>query len=91
MDAFLPYGFCKVEWPSGNFRGGGANTTTRNTSRSIASGYVYIVFETEHSVLALLKDCNQTYGSAGELYFRLSTRRHRTTEYRQVVSFELLK
>ena len=83
LDAFLPYGVCKVEWP-GNSNLRGPKAILRNIARSKASGYVYIIFEAEQSVRALLQDCAQTFGSAGELYFRLRTRRNRTTEFRQV-------
>lgn len=80
LDAFLPYGFCHVEWPNGNNRGMSA---VRHTLR--ATGYVYIVFESEQSVRVLLQDCGRTYGNAGELYFRLKTRRSRAADFRQAI------
>ncbi|KAK6013776.1 hypothetical protein OSTOST_20883 [Ostertagia ostertagi] len=45
IDAFSPYGACRVEWPS---KEGRSYSNQRN--RTKVTGYVYIVFETERSV-----------------------------------------
>ncbi|XGW19584.1 hypothetical protein V3C99_003438 [Haemonchus contortus] len=79
IDAFSPYGACRVEWPS---REGRSHSSQR--SRTKATGYVYIVFETERSVKSLLQDCSQEFGSAGEWYFKLKARRNQSSEIRQV-------
>ncbi|KAJ1364019.1 hypothetical protein KIN20_024001 [Parelaphostrongylus tenuis] len=79
VDAFSPYGTCRVEWPSRETHSQG---NIRN--RGKMTGYVYMVFETERSVKSLLQDCSQEFGSAGEWYFKLKARRNQTTEIRQV-------
>ncbi|KAK6043990.1 hypothetical protein COOONC_18505 [Cooperia oncophora] len=98
IDAFSPYGACRVEWPS---KEGRSHTNQRNRTKvkyevdkrhfvpfSVHSikvtGYVYIVFETERSVKSLLQDCSQEFGSAGEWYFKLKARRNQSSEIRQV-------
>lgn len=80
LDAFNPYGECRVEWPGREAR----FTRSRQTPRGKVTGYVYIIFEQEKSVRALLHDCSQEFGSAGEWYFKLKARRFQTTEIRQV-------
>ncbi|VDO23211.1 unnamed protein product [Haemonchus placei] len=84
IDAFSPYGACRVEWPS---REGRSHSSQRSRTKSCtfqATGYVYIVFETERSVKSLLQDCSQEFGSAGEWYFKLKARRNQSSEIRQV-------
>lgn len=80
LDAFSPYGECRVEWPGREAR----FNRSRQTPRGKVTGYVYIIFEQERSVRSLLHDCSQEYGSAGEWYFKLQARRYKTTEIRQV-------
>lgn len=79
IDAFSPYGACRVEWPSKEVR---SYSHLRN--RGKVTGYVYIVFETERSVRSLLQDCSHQYGSAGEWYFKIRARRNSLCELRQV-------
>ncbi|PIO65194.1 hypothetical protein TELCIR_13150 [Teladorsagia circumcincta] len=79
IDAFSPYGACRVEWPSKEGR-----SHSNQRSRTKVTGYVYIVFETERSVKSLLQDCSQEFGSAGEWYFKLKARRNQSSEIRQV-------
>ncbi|VDO69900.1 unnamed protein product [Heligmosomoides polygyrus] len=79
VEAFSPYGACRVEWPSKEVR---SPSNMRN--RGKATGYVYIVFETERSVKSLLQDCSQEFGPAGEWYFKLKARRNQVSEIRQV-------
>ncbi|KHJ75454.1 hypothetical protein OESDEN_24930, partial [Oesophagostomum dentatum] len=80
IDAFSPYGNCRVEWPCKEVRSSHSNFRTR----SKVTGYVYMVFETEKSVKSLLQDCSQEFGSAGEWYFKLKARRNQSNEIRQV-------
>ncbi|KIH54610.1 hypothetical protein ANCDUO_15243, partial [Ancylostoma duodenale] len=80
IDAFSPYGNCRVEWPCKEVRSPRSNMKTRGK----VTGYVYMVFETERSVRSLLQDCSQEFGSAGEWYFKLKARRNQTSEIRQV-------
>ncbi|CAJ0593858.1 unnamed protein product [Cylicocyclus nassatus] len=79
IDAFSPYGNCRVEWPCKEVRSSRSNKT-----RGKITGYVYMVFETERSVRLLLQDCSQEFGSAGEWYFKLKARRNQSSEIRQV-------
>ncbi|KJH51793.1 hypothetical protein DICVIV_01984 [Dictyocaulus viviparus] len=79
VDAFSPYGACRVEWPCKE-----VHSRSNIRSRGKATGYVYMVFEKERSVKLLLQDCSQEFGSAGEWYFKLKARRHQTSEIRQV-------
>uniref|UniRef100_A0A0K0DLB0 RRM domain-containing protein n=1 Tax=Angiostrongylus cantonensis TaxID=6313 RepID=A0A0K0DLB0_ANGCA len=79
VDAFSPYGTCKVEWPSKEVH---SRSNLRN--RGKVTGYVYMIFETERSVKSLLQDCSQEFGSAGEWYFTLKARRNQSIEFRQV-------
>ncbi|CAI4230187.1 unnamed protein product [Auanema sp. JU1783] len=82
MEAFSVYGACHVEWPGKEPRY--SRSQMRDSPRGKATGYVYMIFEYETSVKALLKDCSQEFGSAGEWYFKLRARRNQTTEIRQV-------
>ncbi len=45
-----------------------------------------MIFENEKSVRALLQNCSQDFGSGGDWYFKLTARRLRTKEIRQVLS-----
>ncbi|VDM67144.1 unnamed protein product [Strongylus vulgaris] len=47
IDAFSPYGNCRVEWPCKEVRSSRSNAKTRGK----VTGYVYMVFETERSTL----------------------------------------
>ena len=64
---FKMFGNIKVEWP------GKDNTT-------IPKGYLYVIFENEKQVKALLNNCTQDYGSGGSWYFKISSRRMRNKE-----------
>jgi len=50
-------------------------------------GYVYMIFESEKSVKLLLQNCTQDYNGSGDYYFKLTSRRMRTKEIRQVWFF----
>uniref|UniRef100_A0A1I7WN99 RRM domain-containing protein n=1 Tax=Heterorhabditis bacteriophora TaxID=37862 RepID=A0A1I7WN99_HETBA len=84
LDAFAPYGNCRVEWPGKEARY--SRSHARHVPRGkVVTGYVYMIFDMERSVKALLQDCSQEFGSAGEWYFKLKARRNQTTEIRQVL------
>jgi len=69
VQAFGQFGNIRIEWPG------------RGYSPSPPKGYLYIVFETETSVKALLSQCTHDYSSSGSSwYFRISSRRMRSKE-----------
>merc|ERR1719430_338848 len=69
VQAFRQFGNIRIEWPG------------RGHSPSPPKGYLYIVFETEASVTALLSQCTHDYStSGGSWYFRISSRRMRSKE-----------
>jgi len=70
---FKNYGNMKIEWPTTKDGATGIQT------RSAKAGYVYILFENEKSVHALLTSSAQDY-SQGEYYIRISSRRMRSKE-----------
>ena len=43
-------------------------------------GYVYLVFDSEKSIKALLSSCTQDCSNGGDWYFQLSSRRIRCKE-----------
>ena len=43
-------------------------------------GYVYVLFDNEKSVKALLQSCTHDYMGSGEWYFKISSRRMRCKE-----------
>lgn len=47
---------------------------------STVSGYVYLVFETDKSVKALLDSCTHDFRNGGEYYYKLTSRRMRFKE-----------
>lgn len=93
-DSFGEFGSCCVEWPgqearyrSGQSAAGPQNTNLRTQSKyagQAATGYVYMIFEDERAVAALLHECSQEIGGAGEWYFKIRAQRSKSTEIRQV-------
>ncbi|GMS91735.1 hypothetical protein PENTCL1PPCAC_13910, partial [Pristionchus entomophagus] len=84
LEAFGPYGRCKVEWPGNEARFARPGQNRGTANRGKVTGYVYIIFDHEHSVRQLLDHSSQEFGSAGEWYFRLKAKRNNTIENRQV-------
>lgn len=82
LTAFKPFGPCRVEWPGKEARY--ARSPAKAVPRGKVTGYVYMIFEHEKSVRSLLQNCSQEFGSAGDWYFKLTARRMRTKEIRQV-------
>jgi len=77
VQAFRQFGNIRIEWPG------------RGNSPSPPKGYLYIVFESEASVTALLSQCTHDYSSSGgSWYFRISSRRMRSKEV-QVIPWVL--
>lgn len=44
------------------------------------SGYVYLIFDSEKSVKALLASCTHDFCNGGDWYFKISSRRMRCKE-----------
>jgi len=77
LNAFKPFGSIRIEWPG------------KGSSPSPPKGYLYIVFESEASVTALLSQCTHDYNSnGGSWYYRISSRRMRSKEV-QVIPWVL--
>ena len=57
-------------------------------SLSLSTGYVYLTFDSERSVKALLMSCTHDPMDAAQYYFRVSSRRMRDKEV-QVISWAL--
>ena len=51
---------------------------------AVSAGYVYVLFETDKSVKALLQACTHDFSNGGEYYFKISSRRMRSKEARNV-------
>jgi hypothetical protein len=70
VSTFKPFGNVKVEWP------GKDSKHTRHPPK----GYVYLTFEMERSVKALLQSSIQGVCGSGEYYYRVSSRRTKNKE-----------
>jgi len=68
VQAFRQFGTIQIEWPG------------RETSPSTPKGYVYVIFEQEKSVKALLSHCTHDFSNGGSWYYRISSRRMRSKE-----------
>ncbi|GBN65211.1 Cytoplasmic polyadenylation element-binding protein 1-B [Araneus ventricosus] len=71
VEAFAPFGPIKILWPG---------KENRNASCPPKAGYVYIIFEAEKHVKALLQACTHDYSNGGNWYFKISSRRMRSKE-----------
>ncbi|CAD6197754.1 unnamed protein product [Caenorhabditis auriculariae] len=78
--SFSEFGSCTVEWPGQEARYARATTVPKGK----VTGYVYMIFEDEKAVAALLRECSQEIGGAGEWYFKIRAQRTKSTEIRQV-------
>jgi len=77
VNAFKPYGNIRIEWPG------------KGSSPSPPKGYLYVIFDSEHAVTALLSQCTHDYNSSGgSWYYRISSRRMRSKEV-QVIPWVL--
>lgn len=50
----------------------------------VYEGYVYLVFDSEKSIKALLSSCTQDCSNGGDWYFQLSSRRIRCKEVSEI-------
>ncbi|GFY63221.1 cytoplasmic polyadenylation element-binding protein 1-B [Trichonephila inaurata madagascariensis] len=71
IEAFAPFGPIKILWPG---------KESRSASCPPKAGYVYIIFEAEKHVKALLQACTHDYSNGGNWYFKISSRRMRSKE-----------
>jgi len=77
LNAFKPFGSIRIEWPG------------KGSSPSPPKGYLYVIFESEAAVTALLSQCTHDFSaSGGSWYYRISSRRMRSKEV-QVIPWVL--
>ncbi|XP_066982328.1 cytoplasmic polyadenylation element-binding protein 1 isoform X1 [Macrobrachium rosenbergii] len=75
---FIEFGNIKVEWPG------------KESSSNPQKGYVYITFEHEKQVKALLSACTQDLSIDGNYYYKVSSRRMKRKDVRvQVIPWVL--
>ena len=61
VNAFKPFGTIRIEWPG------------KGSSPSPPKGYLYVIFDNENAVNALLSQCTHDYNSSGgSWYYRIS-------------------
>lgn len=73
MEAFAPYGSVKVQWPS-------KETRSTSSTSGTKSGYLYVIFDHDKNVKALLQACTHDFSDGGKYYFNISTRKMRCKE-----------
>jgi cytoplasmic polyadenylation element-binding protein len=74
VEAFSSFGSIQVQWPKDR------NQNATQTNGSQKAGYVYIIFENDKNVKALLSACTHDFSSGGKYYFNISSRRMRSKE-----------
>ncbi|UYV60217.1 CPEB1 [Cordylochernes scorpioides] len=72
IEAFAPFGPIKIQWPGKESRPFPAYPPK--------AGYVYLIFESEKQVKALLQACTHDFSNGGNYYFKISSRRIRSKE-----------
>nr|CAD7589774.1 unnamed protein product [Timema genevievae] len=68
IGAFKQFGGIHVEWPG------------KEQAASQPKGYVYIIFESEKQVKALLQVCTRDFTNGGNWYFKISSRKMKSKE-----------
>ncbi|KAL1132263.1 hypothetical protein AAG570_010220 [Ranatra chinensis] len=76
VQAFSKFGSIKVEWPG------------KDQAANQPKGYVYIIFEAEKKVKALLDCCTHDFSKGGNWYYRISSRKMKSKEV-QVIPWAL--
>lgn len=71
---FKPFGPIRVEWPG------------KDKQASQPKGYVYIIFENEKNVKALLQACTADYAN---FYFKISSKRMKAKEVSSIKSISI--
>nr|BAT21141.1 cytoplasmic polyadenylation element binding protein, CPEB [Patiria pectinifera] len=70
QSCFKPFGTVRVEWPGKDGK----------HPKYPPKGYVYVLFDNEKSVKALLQACTHDFMGSGEWYFKITSRRMRCKE-----------
>ncbi|XP_067009160.1 cytoplasmic polyadenylation element-binding protein 1 [Anabrus simplex] len=65
---FKEFGMVRVEWPG------------KEQAATQPKGYVYIIFESEKQVKALLQSCTQDFRNNGNWYYKISSRKMKSKE-----------
>ncbi|KAJ8962124.1 hypothetical protein NQ318_018081 [Aromia moschata] len=68
VQTFKQFGPIRVEWPG------------KDKQASQPKGYVYIIFESEKNVKALLQACTNDYANSGNWYYKISSKRMKAKE-----------
>ncbi|XP_074041080.1 polyadenylation element binding protein orb isoform X2 [Leptinotarsa decemlineata] len=68
VQTFKQFGPIRVEWPG------------KDKQASQPKGYVYIIFESEKNVKALLQCCTNDYANSGNWYYKISSKRMKAKE-----------
>lgn len=68
VQTFKQYGQIKVEWPG------------KEKQVPQPKGYVYIIFESEKNVKALLQACTNDFTNSENWYFRISSKRMKSKQ-----------
>ncbi|KAK9882232.1 hypothetical protein WA026_019746 [Henosepilachna vigintioctopunctata] len=68
IHTFKQFGPIRVEWPG------------KEKQASQPKGYVYIIFESEKNVRALLQACTNDHANSGNWYFKISSKRMKAKE-----------
>lgn len=68
IQTFKQFGPIRVEWPG------------KEKQASQPKGYVYIIFESEKNVRALLQACTNDHANSGNWYFKISSKRMKAKE-----------
>lgn len=68
IQTFKQFGPIRVEWPG------------KEKQASQPKGYVYIIFESEKNVRALLQACTNDHANSGSWYFKISSKRMKAKE-----------
>jgi cytoplasmic polyadenylation element-binding protein len=82
--SFRTFGPMHIEWPGKD----GKHPRYPTKGKELPVGYVYIHFECERSVKALLQACTHDFSNGGEYYYKISSRRMRSKEV-QVIPWVL--
>lgn len=76
VQTFKQFGTIRVDWPR------------KDKQASQPKGYVYIIFESEKNVKALLQACTKDCNNNGNWYYKISSRRMKAKEV-QVIPWSL--
>jgi len=85
IDAFKQFGNVHVQWPTGAQRSSFGFPSQQTAGKA---GYVYIIFDSEKSVKALLAACTHDFSMGGKYYYNLSSKKIRGKEV-QVIPWVL--